>query len=238
MKRILISIIVVALLNGCGGANTTGIAKKTDVKNIFNITQEAGNTGDVTISPETRYASKQGDLEQDTKNNSSVDPRTSAAFSDAAGLANAAMDKASNDIKDATMRVKHQSSVDNSNIHNSSAAHENPDTPATEHDPPVSVVKYPSRYHHTLVGGSDGGISFMSCPGQELDYKKCSCEGIDMPRHGWKNDGSTGDDGRQNWWNMFKEPKGDTDIVCVTKTGIEHRYKINKKQILLKGNCK
>jgi len=244
MRRILMFLILAVLtvlLNGCGGANTTGIAKKTDVKNTFNITLEEGNEGDVTISPDMKYASKQGDLGQETKNNSSVDPRTSAAFSDAAGLANAALDKASNDIKDATMRVKHQSSVDNSNIHNSSAAPENPDTPGGEHDPAMPTIGdkiYPKRYHHTLVGGTDGGISFKACPGQILDYVKCSCEGIDMPRHNWVKDGTAPADNRQGWWRTKIEPKYNTDIICTTKTGVEHHYKIDKKEVVLRGNCK
>lgn len=96
---------------------------------------------------------------------------------------------------------------------------------------------YPSKFHHTLVGGSDGGVSFVTCPGQIRDYAKVSCEGINMPQHG-STKGTLDSSNRQCWWNMHKEPDKDTDIKCVTEDGEVHYYRINKSNVMVYGTCK
>jgi hypothetical protein len=103
-------------------------------------------------------------------------------------------------------------------------------------EPDPESKYYPSKYHHTLVGGSDGGVSFVTCPGQKRDYASVSCEGINMRQHG-SSKGTLDRENRQCWWNMREEPKENTDIECITEDGEKHYYRISKSKIVLRGLC-
>ena len=83
---------------------------------------------------------------------------------------------------------------------------------------------YETRFHHTTEGSSDGGKSLVLCPGQKMDFDKCSVGDIVLPRHD--------DDGREGYWNMTAEPVG--DIVCI-KDGTSYRYRSGEK--ILEGKC-
>ena len=85
-------------------------------------------------------------------------------------------------------------------------------------------LTYETRFHHTTEGSSDGGKSLVLCPGQKMDFDKCSAGEINLPRHD--------DDGREGYWNMTAEPAG--DIVC-TKDGKSYRYKSGEK--MFEGKC-
>jgi len=102
---------------------------------------------------------------------------------------------------------------------------------------PVEPEKvYPTKYHHTLVGGSDGGVSFVTCPGQIRDYVLVSCGDINMPQHG-SSKGALDRENRQGWWNMYEEPDENTDIKCELADGTFHWYKIDKKKVVVYGDC-
>ena len=79
-------------------------------------------------------------------------------------------------------------------------------------------LTYETRFHHTTEGSSDGGKSLVLCPGQEMDFEKCSAGDTVLARHD--------DDGREGYWKMTAEPAG--DIVC-TKDGTSYRYKSGEK---------
>jgi hypothetical protein len=64
------------------------------------------------------------------------------------------------------------------------------------------------------------------CPGQRMDFDRCSANGIGIPFHGY-------DKGRVSYWNMRKEPAG--DIVCV-KDGRSYRYKADRRTLY--GRCR
>lgn len=103
----------------------------------------------------------------------------------------------------------------------------------------ISTTKlYPTKYHHTLVGGTDEGVSFVSCPNDKLNYKSCSCSGVDMPQHGSIFDTLDSED-RQGWWAMGSnsEPATNVDIICITQEDKKVYYKIDKEKINLYGDC-
>jgi hypothetical protein len=85
--------------------------------------------------------------------------------------------------------------------------------PSDEQLPPPSTT-VETKFHHTQTDGPDGGKSLVLCPGQRMNFDKCVCNGVTIPRH---KDG----DGRETYWNMRQAPKG--DIVC-TKDGKEYIY--------------
>ena len=87
------------------------------------------------------------------------------------------------------------------------------------------ATEYESKFHHTSTGSSDGGKSLVLCPGQVMNFDKCSVGNVDIPYHGT-------DKGRQSYWNMSEEPRG--DIVCV-KNGKSYRYKANS--VMVNGSC-
>ncbi len=58
-----------------------------------------------------------------------------------------------------------------------------------------------------------------------MNFDKCSVGNVDIPYHGT-------DKGRQSYWNMSEEPRG--DIVCV-KNGKSYRYKANS--VMVNGSC-
>ena len=63
-----------------------------------------------------------------------------------------------------------------------------------------------------------------------MNFDKCVSDGVTIPRH---KDG----EGRETYWNMRKEPKG--DIVC-TKGGKAYRYPASKTDArgFVWGKCK
>jgi hypothetical protein len=85
--------------------------------------------------------------------------------------------------------------------------------------------EYETRFHHTTTGSSDGGKSLVLCPGQRMDFEKCTAGGKHIPYHGY-------DKRRVSYWNMREKPAG--DIVCV-KNGRSYRYKANKT--VVRGVC-
>lgn len=86
--------------------------------------------------------------------------------------------------------------------------------------------KYETRFHHTATGSKDGGKSLVLCPGQKMKFTSCSSGGTAIPFHGY-------DHGRETYWNMGKEPKG--DIVC-KKGDKTYRFKADKTFVY--GQCK
>jgi hypothetical protein len=87
--------------------------------------------------------------------------------------------------------------------------------------PPVKpeVITNP-RFHHTQTNGPDGGKSLVLCPGDErMNFVRCECNGVVIPRH---KDG----DGRETYWNMRQAPIG--DIVCETRDGKKYVYPATK----------
>jgi len=84
---------------------------------------------------------------------------------------------------------------------------------------------YESRFHHTTTGSSDGGKSLVLCPGQVMDFEKCTSDGVSIPFHGY-------DTGRVIYWNMTKVPKGDIDCV---KDGKSYKYRADS--VLVYGDC-
>jgi len=84
---------------------------------------------------------------------------------------------------------------------------------------------YASKFHHTTTGSSDGGKSLVLCPGQIMNFDRCSVGDVDIPYHG-------SDDGRVVYWNIREEPRG--DIVCV-KNGKSYKYKANS--VMVNGSC-
>jgi hypothetical protein len=76
-----------------------------------------------------------------------------------------------------------------------------------EESDPISVnPSYETKFHHTQTAGPDKGKSLVLCPGQRMDFDKCTSGGINIPRH-------TDGEGRETYWNMTEEP--DEDILCV-----------------------
>ncbi len=95
-----------------------------------------------------------------------------------------------------------------------------------EEEEKEEVSKYETRFHHTATGSSDGGKSLVLCPGQDMDFDRCSTGRTDIPYHGR-------DEGRAIYWNMREEPSG--DIVC-TKNGRSYRYKADRTMV--DGSCR
>jgi len=91
---------------------------------------------------------------------------------------------------------------------------------------PVETTIYETKFHHTTTGSSDGGKSVVLCPGQTIDFDKCSASGVDIPFHGY-------DTGRIIYWNMKQVPAG--DIIC-TKGGKTYRYRADKT--IVYGDCR
>ena len=87
------------------------------------------------------------------------------------------------------------------------------------------ATRYASKFHHTSTGSSDGGKSLVLCPGQRMNFDRCSVGDVDIPYHG-------SDDGRVVYWNIREEPRG--DIVCV-KNGKSYKYKANS--VMVNGSC-
>ena len=87
------------------------------------------------------------------------------------------------------------------------------------------ATRYASKFHHTTTGSSDGGKSLVLCPGQIMNFDRCSVGDVDIPYHG-------SDDGRVVYWNIREEPRG--DIVCV-KNGKSYKYKANS--VMVNGSC-
>ena len=87
------------------------------------------------------------------------------------------------------------------------------------------ATRYASKFHHTSTGSSDGGKSLVLCPGQRMNFDRCSVGDVDIPYHGL-------DDGRVIYWNIREEPRG--NIVCV-KNGKSYKYKANS--VMVNGSC-
>jgi hypothetical protein len=90
---------------------------------------------------------------------------------------------------------------------------------------PPPTGQYETVFHHTTTASRDGGKSLVLCPGQRIEFDSCSCNGVNIPRHG-------DDNNRETYWNMFQEPVG--DIVC-RKNGVEYRYRANGTVVY--GHC-
>jgi hypothetical protein len=98
-------------------------------------------------------------------------------------------------------------------------------SPAPAPAPVPRSTSYETRFHHTTTGSSDGGKSLVLCPGQVMNFNKCSVGNVIIPEHGRDN-------GRVIYWNMYEVPSG--DIICV-KNGKAYKYKANKT--VLYGDC-
>ena len=81
-----------------------------------------------------------------------------------------------------------------------------PDEPVVkEADIPPQIFAYETKFHHTQTAGPDKGKSLVLCEGQTMQFDSCTSDAVKIPWHGYG-------DGRETYWNMTEEPKG--DIVC------------------------
>ena len=85
---------------------------------------------------------------------------------------------------------------------------------------------YETWFHHTTTGSIDGGKSLVLCPGQRMDFNRCTAGGRAIPFHGY-------DEGRVIYWNMYEVPGG--DIVCV-KNNKTYRYRADSTVVY--GSCR
>ena len=191
-------------LLGCADSSTTGTVREYNIKVSIH-----DNFGPVTLDFPLRVDAV-SENEQITENASDLSPDIRLQLTEGGGTgtmagADAALkdvtSKLKNSIKEAALeKVKEQIEV------------QKPEEPATEPEEPVAPadpadpIAYETRFHHTQTAGPDSGKSLVLCPGQRMDFDKCTSNGIVIPRH---KDG----DGRETYWNMSKEPDG--DILCV-----------------------
>jgi hypothetical protein len=97
-----------------------------------------------------------------------------------------------------------------------------------EEDITVEGKVYQTKFDHTTNDPQklkDGGKSLVLCPGQTMNFDKCSSNIVEIPRH-------SDDNGRETYWSMASAPVG--DIVC-KKDGKSYRYPASK--LMTKGNC-
>lgn len=91
--------------------------------------------------------------------------------------------------------------------------------------PNTVELPYETKFDYTTTGGLVGGKSLVLCPGKRINFDKCECDGIIIPKQG-------DIDGKERYWNMFQVPIG--DIICI-KDGKKFRYKADKQMV--KGSC-
>lgn len=106
-------VLVLFLVCSCGGANTQGFEKNTDLKIVFNITQEKGNKGDININPDLGLKSGVGDVGQETENSSTIDPKTNLLVPTEGAIGTIAEKGANSIIKDTVTKIDKRTKVDN-----------------------------------------------------------------------------------------------------------------------------
>lgn len=90
-----------------------------------------------------------------------------------------------------------------------------------------STGNYETKFHHTNVNGTDGGMAIVLCPGQVMNFDSVSCGGVNIPRH-------QSDRGRETYWNMHEFKTGD---IIAKKGNKIYRYP-TKNGGLIFGSCK
>ena len=219
MKYLLLLLPLVLL--GCADSSTTGTNREYDIR--VDISQ---NTGPVSLTfPLTVDATSSTD--QTTEGEASVapdvnlqlvQPGATGSLSGADSILKDTVSKFQNLLrKDAEKEAIEQLPATPPVAKEPVAAPEAPAAPAepvSPSEPNTEELTYETKFHHTQTNGPDPGKSLVMCPGQRMDFDRCSVGGVVIPRHA---DG----DGRETYWNMKEEPEG--DIVC-TKGDKKYLY--------------
>jgi len=252
MKRIMwmfLAIFAVWLLYGCADSSQTGLEKETNVDVVIRVTMEAGNSGDVQISPPFDWDATVGDTDQESAAVAEASPNfdTTIPIAQQGGQANVG-----SETQDAEAKQDNTTTITDSQNDNSVAPQSPPvviDTntppPADNDDgePPVAPgtglsVKVSTYFHHTQFNGPDckqeGNkcISLVLCPGDERKDLKCSQGDINIPLHKDEPD----EDNRYGFWNMGES--GDGPIFC-SDGKLIHSFSTdaNAKDGMVFGKC-
>jgi hypothetical protein len=195
------------MLFGCADSSTTGTNREYDIR--VDIRDNAGPV--VFIVPVLADATSVND--QITENASDIAPDVRLQLTE--GAAQSAMSGADALIKDVVSKYQPmiKREAEKQVIEQLPTAPppavEEPVTPAEPEDIPPATpedpLAYETRFHHTQTAGPDKGKSLVLCPGQTMQFDSCTSDGVKIPWHGYG-------DGRETYWNMTEEPKG--DILC------------------------
>lgn len=211
------------LLFGCADSSTTGSIREYNIEVAIH-----NNVGPVTLEFPLSVDAQSAN-EQTTENASDLSPDIRLQLTEGGGTgtmagADAALkdvtSKLRNSIKEAAVeRLKEQIDAGEPEevVIPDPKPGESMNTDNPQFDPPATPeepLAYETKFHHTQSSGPDGGKSLVLCQGQRMDFDKCVSDGVTIPRH---SDG----DGRETYWHMSKEPKG--DIAC-TKDGKTYLY--------------
>ncbi len=216
LKYIGYGIFLLSLLSACSSADVSG---DENLRKYGDTTFKNSGGGTQTINVTINASSETlTDTDQTTDN----DPRNETAPKLAVGLEGATAAAGKENLIDGAVNSA-------TRLLNNTKSEEAEQT-KTKVEPikekqSAGAEGYETKFHHTTTGSSDGGKSLVLCPGQVLDFEKCTSDGVVIPFHGYDTE-------RVIYWNMTQVPRG--DIVC-TKNGDVYRYKANST--LVKGDC-
>jgi hypothetical protein len=193
------------MLLGCADSSTTGTNREYDIR--VDISQ---NTGPVSLTFPLNVDSTSS-TDQTTEGQASISPDIRLQLTE--GAATGAMSGADSLIKDVVSKYQPtiKREAEKQVIEQLPTKPAAPSAPVPVPDPPADIppandpMTYETRFHHTQTGGPDGGKSMVMCPGQRMEFDRCTSDGVTIPFHGF-------DEGRELYWNMGAEPKG--DITC------------------------
>jgi len=212
-----IAIILLILLGACSSADVSG---DENLRKYGDTTFKNSGGGTQTINVTINASSETlTDTDQTTDN----DPRNETAPKLAVGWEGATAAAGKENLIDGAVNTATRL-LDNSKKESG--------VPAERKTEPTLVKEqvdtgggYETRFHHTTTGSSDGGKSLVLCPGQVMNFEKCSVGDVIIPHHGM-------DTGRVIYWNMTEVPQG--DINCI-KDGKTYKYKADST--IVHGDC-
>jgi hypothetical protein len=221
MKYLLLLPLLLLPLFGCADSSTTGNIRGYDIRVdisqnsapvslTFPLTVDATSSTDQTTEGEASIAPD--------VNLQLVQPGATGSLSGADSILKDTVSKFQNLLKkDAEQEAVEQLPVVPSVAPPAAeepVAPTEPVIPSEPTEPNTGELTYETKFHHTQTNGPDPGKSLVMCPGQRMDFDRCTSNGVVIPRH---KDG----DGRETYWNMTEEPEG--DIVC-TKGDKKYLY--------------
>jgi len=237
--RWILLLMLAGILTSCADSGTRGDSAERAYKDLVTINNNHGTIRmEVALTAASDYESA---TKQDTRNAASVSPRTSASLyggsaamaSDGAELVFEKMESAFEAWQDFRKENSDNPVTDNSTVQPRDMQQfadtlTDSDKTFTGDIPTESV--YETRFHHTTSslpgdGYPDDGKSLVMCPGQRMNFDKCTTNLVTIPKH-------SDDEDREHYWLMGKTPVG--DIVC-TKGDKTYRYRADS--VFVEGQC-
>ncbi len=229
-------LIPLLMLTGCADSSTKGDSNLREYKDLVVIRDNPGTvnlTVNLSASSDQETATK-----QDTKNSSSIDPKTSVGLNGgSAALATDGAEFMMEGMSSLFQQWQDNRKTDSDNPISSETTNntttetveaeivEEDLTEETETVVDNDDVAYQTKYHHTQTNGTDGGQSLVLCPDQDIMFDSCSAGDVNIPYHGK-------DEGRLSFWNMTEYST--EDIICL-KDGVKYKYPVTEGMAY--GDC-